>query len=348
MLFIFLTAGTMAIGGNGDSGRDSYISAIVSLIFVIPLFYIYFRPFNIYKKENCFEIIQKVYGNTFGCIINFFNAMCVLMVGVVSFSRLTLFIKTVSLNKTSLYLIGLFIAITTIYAVYSGFEVLARFSEIVSIVIIIFLFLFTFISYSMLNYENITPIMENGIKPVLSAAYSIAATPFMESYALILLVSQSSKRKDMQKTVILAGIFSAITMSIILLRNLLILGYPAIESLYYPSYLAISLITLGEFFQRQEVAVSIVFLIADIFKVSVLSIFICQYINFTAKTKQYKNYSVAIGLLIFALSGITFTNTFELFRFFSVYEYFLTIPFAVIPIITFVLCKIKKKTVTLK
>lgn len=334
----------MALGGISDAGRDSYLSSILVLIFVIPLFYVYSKPFLVYEKLDYFQIMEKVYGKNISKVINFVIALSVLFVAVISFSRFSLFIKTVALSKTSLNVIGIFMVITCIYAVYNGLSTIARFCEILIYAIGFFLVLSTIISFSAFKPENMTPFLENGFKPVIQGMFSILAVPYLECFALITLVFSTRKRKDMPKTIYIALIVSAICMAIIFLRNLLILGYPAIESLYYPSYISISLVKLGEFFQRQEVAVSIIFLIADILKISVLSLYLCKYLNFTLKTYEQKHYSVAVILFVFTLSNIFFTNTITLFDFFDIYKYFLVIPFIIIPIMTYFIIIFKKTT----
>ncbi|MFI3226447.1 MAG: endospore germination permease [Clostridia bacterium] len=348
LLFIFLSGGIMAIGGGSEAGRDSYLSALCSVFFIIPLYYVYYNPLKVHKTKNYFEIIDLLYSEKFGNIINFVTAIAIFLVALVSFSRFTLFIKTVALQNTSVYIIGIFMAFTCIFATYNGFETLGRFCEIMIVAIIFFLLAFVVVSIPLFKAENLQPFMENGVKPLVSGMYSISATPFMEGFALVVLVSQSRKRDDMQKVVFVAGITSAITMSVIFLRNLLILGYPAIESLYYPSYLAMSLVSLGEFFERQEVAVSIIFLIADIVKITSISIFLCKMINYKFKTQEYKFYAPAVIIMIFAFSITFFEDTMQLFSFFSIYKYILTFPLAVIPICTFILCKIKTKAVIRK
>lgn len=342
MLFIFLSGAIMAIGGGSEAGRDSYISALFCILFVVPLYFLYYTPFLIFKEKNFFEIIDIIYGKFFSNIINLIYVLSVLLVCVVSFSRYTLFIKTVSLQNTNIYVIGIFMAITCIYAVYCGYETLARFCEIMFFVVILSIIFFIIVSIPLFKAINLQPVLENGVLPLITGMYSLTATPFMEGFALIMLMSQSRKRKDMKKIIFISAISSAITISIIFLRNLLILGFPAIESLYYPSYLAISLVSLGDFFERQEVSVSIIFLIADIVKISSLSIFLCKIINFKAKTFEYKYYAPAIIMLVFTLSMLIFRDTMQLFRFFNIYKYILTIPFLIIPIITFSFCKFKK------
>lgn len=344
MLYIFLTGGIMAIGEGVEVLRDSYISALLTLLIVIPLYFIYYQPFIIHKNKNFFEIIDISYGNFFGSIVNLLYILSVFLVAVVSFSRFTLFIKNVALENTSIYIIGIFMVLICIYATYSGFEVLSRFCEIMFIPIVISLILFTLISIEVFEIINIQPFVESGIKSLSKDIYSLSTTPFAECFALIMLVSQSRKQKDMQKTIILSAIASGVTISIIFLRNLLILGYPAIESLYYPSYLAISLVSLGQFFERQEVAVSIIFLIADIVKITSLSIFLCKIINYKFKKTEYKYFSFAIIPIIFITATLIFNDTLKLFRFLEIYRFFLIIPFYIIPVLTFILCKYSKLT----
>lgn len=340
ILYIILTSGVMSLGGSSDAGRDTWISPILGIIFAMLLYFVYYKPFILFEKEDFFEILDISYGKV-SKIINIFLCANAFLLASVSIARFSIFLNIVSLNKTPLYIISLFMITVCIYGVYSGFEVLARFSEIFIGIIIFFLIFSVITSYSILNFKNIYPILENGIIPLLNGGYTILSTLFMETFFLIALFSQSKKRKDMPKILNICVIISAISMSIVFLRNLLILGYPAMNSLYYPSYTAISIITLGEFFQRQEVFVSFSFLIADILKICVYMIYICKSINHMALTKEYKAYSIAIGIFIYFISLIIFENAMELYNFLAIYRYILTIPCLIIPIITYILCVYK-------
>lgn len=335
LIFIFMTGGIMAIGGNSDAGRDGYLSAIFAILFVVPLFWIYYKPFIIFKKLNYFEIIALLYGEKLSKVVNFIMCISVFFVACISMARFTIFLKSVALDKTPVFTIGIFMSIVCIYAVYAGFETIARFAEIMVYTVILFLIFSTIVAFGTIDYSNVTPILESGFIPVVIGAYSITTAPFMEGFALIMLLSQTRKRRDMSKMILISCVVSLCVMSIIMLRNLMILGFPAIDSLYYPSYIAISLVTLGDFFQRQEVVVSITFLIADMIKIAVLVMFVSKSINFTARTKEYKNYAVAVTFLVLSVSMIIFPTTNRLFEFFDVYKYFLTVSFLIIPLITF-------------
>lgn len=343
MFFIFITGGIMAIGGSLDAGRDAYLSAIFAIVFAVALILIYYRPFIVYENDDYFEIIYNLYGEILSKVINFIISISVFFVACVSMARFTIFLKTVALDKTPIFVIGIFMSIVCIYAVYSGFETLARFSEITIWAVIFFMIFSTFVAFWSLDYTNLQPMFEYGVFRIIDGAYSLIATPFMEGFALVALLSQTRKRKDMRKMLCYASVVSLFVMAIVFLRNLLILGYPAIDSLFHPSYVAISLVTLGDFFQRQEVIVSITFLVADMIKIAVLVIFLSKYINFTAKTKEYKNYSIAITFLVLSVSMFIFPTTNALFNFLSVYRYILTVPFFVIPCITFLLANKKRK-----
>lgn len=337
LVFIFMTGGIMAVGGNLVAGRDGYLSAILACFLVVPLMIVYYKPFNIYENMNYFEIMVELYGEKLSKLVNFIVAVSVFFVACISMSRFTIFLKTVALDKTPIFIIGIFMSIACIYAVYAGFETLARFAEVIIYAIIFFLVFSSVVAFGSLDYSNLTPMFESGIKPVVFGAYEVLTAPFMEGFALIVLLSQTRKRKDMQKMICISSVVSALVMAIVFLRNLLIIGFPAIESLYYPSYVAISLVTLGDFFQRQEVLVSITFLIADLIKIAVFVIYLSKYVNFQAKTKEYKNYAIAITLLVLSFSMTIFPTIQPLFDFFGIYKYFLSIVFLGIPVFTFFL-----------
>ncbi len=338
MLFIFFVTSTIASNSGLEAGRDSWIAGLFSLILAIPLLLIYYEPFRIHKGKSIFEINSLIYGKILGVVLNIIMILAVILVSTMSFSKYVIFIKTVALQNSSIYLIGIFMVITVIYATYKGIISVARASEIAVWVVISFLLFTLIVTFSNLNFLNLTPILEFGLNPIITGTYSILATPFMESFALIALISTAKNTADLRKTIISIIIVSCILMSVTFMRDLLILGFPAIKSLYYPSYSAISLVNLGDFFQRQEVVVSISFLIGDILKISTTIIFITDGLKYLFK----KNFIIPSAILVFVLSTTFFKSSLDLFGFFEIYKYILIFPFILLPLTTFLVIYFKK------
>lgn len=347
VMFTMIVSGILSLGGTSGAGRNAWLSAIFVIVLAIPLYFIYFYPIKINKGKDFFEINELLYGIELGKVVNVVYLAIILLITVVSFSRYTVFVKAVALEQTSVVIIGVFMLITVIYATFCGFEVIARFAEIAVIVISIFLAFTLILSISAYDASNVTPIIEDGVKPVLDGALAILITPYAEAFAFVCLLSNVKDRNSVSKTLNIAICVSGVVMSAIFLRNLMILGYPMVENLYYPSYQAISVISLGSFFQRQEVTVSATFLIADIIRLSILSIFLCKGINFIAKKRNYKKYSTAVGFIVFVISIVFLSTTVKLFNFLDVYKVIIGVSLLILPTISCVLSfkRIKKRTV---
>lgn len=338
-----LISGLMSLGGSDGAGRDTWISAFLVVILAVPMYYIYFYPLKSFKNKDIFQIHDIIYGEKVGFIISLIYILTVGLVFVVSFARYSVFVKTVALEKTPILIIAIFMIITVIYACVCGFETVARFSEIVIYLIVIFLVFTLVVAYSTVNTENLQPILESGIQPVFKGMFSIFASPYLESFALISLFSNVYDRNKVPKVLVVSTVISALVIGVAFLRNLLILGNEATQSFYYPSYQAISLITFGSFFQRQEVTVSATFLIADIIRLSVFSIFITKGINYFLRKRELVRTSVVIIIGLGLVSVYFLGNTIKVFTFIDMYKRIIFIPLVILPCITALISLIKIK-----
>ncbi|HEY9063326.1 MAG TPA: GerAB/ArcD/ProY family transporter [Pseudobacteroides sp.] len=152
-----------------------------------------------------------------------------------------------------------------------------------------------------------------------------------------------------QAEVYFYGILFAGTMIVLLtLRNITILG-ELLGRLYFPSYTAVSRISISDFLQRIEVSVAIVFITCVFIKVS-----ICMYVASKGVSKifnlnDYRSVTIQTGLLTIFFAYIMYKNIMEMkYWAFNVYQYY-SFPFQVIlPVIIWIIIEIKCKRKVVK
>lgn len=192
------------------------------------------------------------------------------------------------------------------------------------------------------NYSYIEPILYNGWKPVLNSGYTLLAFPFAETVVFMTFLGYLSDKKNTIKTYISSILIGGFLLLVVAFRNLLLLGFPDLYNIYFPSHYAASLININGFIQRIEVIISINLLFTSFTKIAV-----CLYASYIGMVKLFniknsKNLPFVLSTLMVILSMILYSNTMEMLHFIEIYKYYV-IPFQfVIPILTLTIATIKK------
>lgn len=333
---LFFIGSTMAFGGNSVAGRDSWIGVIIGTILALIVYFIYFKLIDLYEGKKFLQINKIVYGEKLGKFVNIIYGICALLLAFISVNMLTFFINITSLTKTSTIIIFIFIIIGSFILAKSGSMSLVRFSEIVCFLVIIITAISLLLSISDINISNILPVLDNGTKNILSSSYTVLMLPFLEG--LFVLALFYKKDKINKRVINIAIIFSGVIILLSSLRNLFVLGYPAIKSFTYPSYAAVSLINLSSFIQREEVLVSIVFVLCYMFKSAVL-------INFASLSLRGKNSNKILATLcvLLVIGNLFMDNIMKMFEFILIYKNILVLPLIILPIITIIVALIKER-----
>jgi spore germination protein KB len=128
----------------------------------------------------------------------------------------------------------------------------------------------------------------------------------------------------------------------IAIRNIMVLGGDNLGSVYFPSYTAISLINIGNFFERLEMTVSLVFILSGFFKISICLMAATKGIAKILGFKDHKVLVTPIALLMVNLAYLIYDNIMDMFEWAQEIWPYYAFPFQVIfPLIILIAVEIK-------
>jgi spore germination protein KB len=135
---------------------------------------------------------------------------------------------------------------------------------------------------------------------------------------------------------IAAVIFVAVSV-----RNTALLG-GLLSNFYFPSYTAVGMIHVGDFFQRIEVTVSFVFLFSVFVKSTVCLLAACKGIARVLRLSDYRSIVFHTGLLMAYFSYSLYENSLEMREWFhNVYPYFAFPMQVILPAAVWAIAEIK-------
>ena len=337
----FLIGSTALVGIGGDAKNDAWLAGIIGVIMAIPLLLIYSRLLNLYPGKDLFDILDVLLGKILGKVIAIIYTLFSLHLGALVIHNFSQFINTVAMPETPIIISMFALGLVCIYAARLGIEVLSRTVGLFFPFILFIIIVVQLLNIPQLHFENFKPFLANGMKPVLKGAFNAFSFPFTESVVLLGVFSSLKTKKSSYKVIFLGLLIAASIILILTTRNILTLGNLA-GSLYFPSHVAVSMISIGDFIQRIEVTVAIVLVFNVFVKSSICLIVACKGIAKIFNLVEYRSVVIQTGLLMIFLSYILYDNIMVMtYWAFKVYPYYAFPMEVIFPVIIWIVAEYK-------
>lgn len=328
------------------AGKDLWISILLAILLTLPLVIIFARLQSLFPEKDLFDIIEICFGKYMGkLLIILYTWFAFDCIGIV-LTDFGFFVRTVAFRETPRLIPIILLAAVAAYGAKKGIEVLGRFSEIIFIIPIIFEIAAILLILPKMNINNIRPVLYNGIQPVIKGAFLSFTFPFAYMVGLPLALSCFKTNNSPYKAYLSGLLIGGIIIFAVSLTDILVMGAAASESLYYPTYIAVSKIKVGSFIQRLEMISAIIFMIGGFIETAIWIMASSKGITKLFGFKDYKFVVVPISLLTVNLTVFEFRSIMHYFQWsIEIWPYYV-IPFeAILPIIIWITAEIKMKKV---
>lgn len=320
---LFILGSISTIGGTNEAGRDYYLSFLIGGAAGLVFNMVYISAGQS-RQSLLFRAVSMVTS---------------VFIAAVAMSLFTMFISQMTLISTPNIIIGAFIAATVYIMCRGGLICQARLATVIFPLVFILITTASFAALSQADPESMLPLLENGMASLADGSFTSFMFYFAEGFSCVLILAESAQKRDAMKGILWGTVFVTLFVMVIFIRNLAVLGWPFVGSLYFPSYTVASIITLGNFFQRMEVLISIVFILCKLMKICLLE----EYVKSTAERLTGKKVGFAlVTALVFTLSQVIFGGITDAFIWLENYRYYLILPCVVLPLTEWIWTRIKR------
>lgn len=312
VLVILYTVGTSILLAPSllatEAKQDAWIAGILGVGVGLLLVWLYSKLGNLFPNRTLVEYSEEILGKWVGKVISFLFFTFSFTLAALVLRNIGDFLTAHIMPKTpipSIHIIFLFIVIM---GTRLGLEVLARSAEILfPWFIILFLLLVLFISPEM-KFENIQPMLEQGIKPVLRSAIPFIGFPFLELVIFLLIFPYVNRTQEAGNVFLVGTLIGGIILILLTVLSILILGVDVTARHHYPSYVLAKKINIAHFLQRVEAIVAGMWFVSIFFKLT-----ICFYASNlalaqTLKLKDYRPLTLPLGMILIIFSLVVSPN----------------------------------------
>lgn len=342
IIALFMLGSTSIFVPGIEAKKDIWLASLLGLLMVLPIVFICTRFQKKLPNNNFFDILEICFGKYIGKILIFINICYLIFFTSEIFVNYGQFVTTVNLPQTPRIVLIALIGILTIWVSKEGIEVLGRWSEFFILLPIVFIIIFPLLLIPKMDINNLRPVLEEGVRPILKGAFSVFNFPLAQIVIFSMTFANFKNEKSSFKVYITSILISFIYLFILSITNILTLGADTMISTYYPAYISARRINLGQMFQRIEVTVALVFVLCSFVKMSVLLLTTTKGISKLFNFKDYRFLVTPVALLIINLSYFQYDSVMQFYEFSRQIWIYFFLPFLLfIPVITFVVFQFK-------
>lgn len=314
LLVIFCYVGTSILVSPSrlasEAKQDAWIASILGLVVGLLLvwFYNYFGSF--FPNMSLIYYIEKLLGKWLGKIVSllfvlFLFTNCASLVWFVGN-----FITTQIMPETPIQFINILFVAVILMGTRLGLETVARAVEILyPWVIGLFTILILFSSKN-IEFQNIRPIFEYGMKPIIRGALLYISFSSLTLIALMMIFPMYVNNLEEAKKSFLSGtLIGGIMIFLVTTLCIFVLGHEITARNTFPIYMLTKKICFFGFLERLESILAILWFIIIFYKTILYFYGSVLGLSQIFKLKDYRGITLPLGMILVVLSLVIYPNS---------------------------------------
>jgi len=343
MLIFGFAVGSSIIAPPGrGAGTDAWFAILIGITEGLLIAAVFLLLSKRFPNKTLVEISDLVYGPYLGKIISILFLCYLFHLGSLVLSDFIEYLSSLFLIRTPPIVLVAAMSLICVSAAKKGIEVIAGCAVILVYVGLFFYLLTILLLLKNFEIKYLQPVLTIPAEQLLWAAHGAATFPFAETVAFLMVLPFLTNKRDAVPATFKGIIFAGLVLTIDAVLNIGILG--ASEKVYlYPSYYAITTISIAEIITRVEIVASLLVLAYGFLKIAVLLYGVSLGAAQLCSLRSYRPLVMPVAVLMSILALYNFPNPAEYIRFNNKIYPVYALPFQlVIPLLTLIIAVIRK------
>lgn len=344
MVIMFIVGTPMIYGVAKPAEENAWISLILALLISIPIQLMYARLLSNFPGKNLYDIFDIIFGNILGKCFSVLFLWHAFYLGALLFKWGGEFLVIVGLNDTPEMISISLIVVLSILTLKLGIKAFGKWCEFFVIIVFLVICITAIFLVPLMKLDNIIPVMYDGVKPVLKGTIYALTFPFTQSIIFLMIFDCLKTKKSSYKVYVKGVLLGAILLLVMTFLDIAILGKGNFSHVYFPTYMTLRRLSVGEFFQRVEMGIISVFILVGFVKIVSCLFAVAKGISHLLKFKDYGFIAAPVTFLTSILGYLAVSSTMEMGDF----DEKVWVPYAILfqiilPFIIFIAGEIKIK-----
>lgn len=348
LIVLFEHGSAIVIPLGVSAKQDVWIAILLGLALGLLLFFVYRQLFEYYPDQPLTAYLPQIVGAPLGKLLAVVYITYFLYIAARVLRDFGELLLTFAYPETPLFVLNAIMALTIMYGVYKGFEVLARTGELF-LTVLYFLalagFILVFVS-GLVDVTQLQPVLEEGWRRVWKTVLTETLyVPFGEMIVFTMLFPYINNPVKVGRVGVAGMVLSGVNLAIIMAINMAVLGPDAASRSSFPLLDTIRRVQVAHFLERLDVLFMIALIIGGFFKISV---FFYAGVVGAANLfgiSSYQRLVYPLGLLVLLLSVAIASNYAEhIHEGLKIVMFYLHIPLQVIiPVLLLIIAAVRRR-----
>ncbi len=296
--------------------QDAWISVLITTANGVLISLLVVTLMRRFPEQTLVQYSEDIMGKFIGKLIGLGYIWWFLHTNAIIVREFGDFLAAAFMPRTPLLVFNAMLIILAVLAVKSGLEPLGRLNEWIFILNSFILIMIVTLSIPEIRLQNLQPIMEGGIVPALRGAYTPTSW-FGEIITLGMIFPFLTQPQRGYRAAVGAHLIIGAFLFAVAVVTVGIFGPELLSRFKFPLIEVVRLISLGDFFERIESLVMIIWVGGVFVKVSVFHYVTVMAAAHTFNLKDYRPLALPLGILNVILSIHLFEGVTDLVEFLS-------------------------------
>ncbi|MDQ6420225.1 endospore germination permease [Paenibacillus sp. LHD-117] len=324
--------------------QDAWIAAILTVgaaLAIIPLYNALGRRF---PDKTFAEYTEEILGRWIGKAVSFlFFIGFPFLIAALTLRGIGDFMTTQVIPETPIQAVHILFMAVVVMGARLGLEPLVRAAEIFfPWIMLLFALLVVFIS-PQIKLDNLLPIMEGGIKPIVMASIPFFSFPFLDLAMLLMIYPYVNQTEKAGKAMFIGVLIGGIILCVITALSILVLGADQTARNTFPSYVITKNISIGDFLERIEAIMAIIWFITSYFRLALLFYITALGLTQCLNLRDYKVITLPLAMIVLVFSITAAPHSIYLMNFIPVGGVYAPTYGLLLPILLLSVAVVRKK-----
>lgn len=350
ILVMMFTVGSSILilpsGLAAEAKQDAWFAAFLAIAVGVALVVLYTALGNRYSTMTLPEYSEIILGKWLGKMVSILYFAFFFLLSALVLRNIGDFLSTYQLPHTPIAITHIVFLLVVIMSIRLGLETFSRTAEFFFPWVIALILVLLIAIAPQIEFENLQPIIGEGVKPIIRASIPFVGSPILELVVFLMVIPAINRKKGGGMGFLTGYLMGGTVLFLVSIITVLVLGVDITSRKIYPVYTLAKQINIGNFIQRVEAIASIIWFITIFIKLSLCFYASAFCLTHILKLKDYRVVIFPLAIIMLVLSLVAYPNTAYFLTFVSATWPLLALMYGfILPLLLFLISSFTKKRV---
>ncbi|MBM7568894.1 GerAB/ArcD/ProY family transporter [Paenibacillus sacheonensis] len=288
--------------------QDGWLAAIAGVAGGMLLLLLYHALGSRYPGQSLIQYSETILGRWLGKLAAVLFLGYFFLLSALVLRNVGDFITTIVMPETPIQVVHTLFLLAIVIGVGLGLEVIARSSEIFLPCIVLLIVVLIVFLIPQIQFDRIEPVFETGAKGIIHGSLSVLSIPYLELVVFLMIFPYVNRPNKIRPAFMKGAVLGGLVIVVVTMFCVFVLGWDFTARHTFPSYTLAKKIQVGEFLQRIEVLVAVIWFLTIFYKLA-----ICFYASMLGmaqlfRMRTYRPLIVPSGIILCVLSIVVYPN----------------------------------------